>query len=96
MKIEDAPQNSHLSSRELGVLFENYCDSDFQKLRSFCSSINEWQYAVAMLESNGGAGWKFLFKLLLKGRLYDSNKQEKINISCRKLLKEFKAFFEDA
>lgn len=48
-----------------------------------------------MLEKDNGAGWKLIFKLLARGRLYDENKEKPLKITGIGLVREYKSLFED-
>ena len=64
--LETSPydQQSQLTSNEWRVIFEQLCDSDFQTLRTFTTSIGAWKDATSMLEDNNGASWRLIFKLV--------------------------------
>ena len=53
-----------LSAEEWRSVFEDHCDSDFQTLREFCTSIPGYRDAVGALELGAGAGWRLLFKMV--------------------------------
>lgn len=84
----------HLTQQELKEIFEDLCGSDFERLLSFCRSIGSWKGAVRVLERDGGAGWKLIFTMLAKGRLYD-NSRNPISLTCGKLIKDFPELFKD-
>ena len=86
---------SQLSVRELQQVFETLCESDFQTLRLFVTSIDAWKDAVTILEKDQGAAWKLIFKLLARGRLYDDVLDKPIKITGKGLVKENKSLFAD-
>lgn len=82
---------SQITQKELIVIFENQCDSDFGTLRSFVGNIKAWKEAYEMLEKDEGAAWKLIFTLLAKGRLRENDDPSKtIKVTPSKLLNDFK------
>lgn len=59
------------------------------------SSISEYKDSVSVLERDGGAAWKLVFKLLAKGRLYDNEKEKPLQITGNGLVRENRALFAD-
>jgi len=81
---------TQLSQKELVVVFENYCDSDFAELRTFVGSIKAWKEPYDMLEKDEGAAWKLIFNLLAKGRLRENDDLTKmVKIAPRQLINDF-------
>lgn len=76
-------------------MFEKLCDSEFKELRDFTKSVKTWKEAVDILEAEGGAAWRFLFRLLARGRLADPETNAPLKITPRLLIREFKDLFKD-
>ena len=91
----NSERRSQLSMQEIQNIFENHCDSDFKEFRDFIGYIKEWSDAIAFLEANSGLAWKFILRLLARGRLTDPTTGEKIKVTCTTLLKENAEFFLD-
>ena len=62
---------------------------------SLSSSIKEWKTGVEALEMDSGAGWKLIFKLLARGRLYDEARERPLKVTGAGLVAENKALFSD-
>jgi hypothetical protein len=79
-----------LVSREFQRIYEEICDSDNVRLREFIMSNNYFKDAVSVLELNKGEGWKLIFFLLARGRLYNNNKKKPLKITATSLLRNWK------
>ena len=79
-----------LVSREFQKIYEEVCDSDNVRLREFVMSNNYFKDAASVLELNKGEGWKLIFFLLAKGRLYNNNKKKPLKITATSLLRNWK------
>ena len=78
---------SQYSQREFQTMFESFCNSDFKQLRQVTSQTPGWEGAVSMLEADGGAGWKLIFRMLGRGSLYESDGTTKLKVSCSRLVR---------
>jgi len=79
-----------LISREFQQIYEDLCDNDNVKLREFIMKNKYFKDAFTVLELNKGEGWKLIFFLLAKGRLYNNSKQKPLKITASSLLKNWK------
>lgn len=79
-----------LVSREFQKIYEELCDSDNVKLREFIMSISYFKDASKVLELNKGEGWKLIFFLLARGRLYNNNKKKPLKITAASLLRNWR------
>jgi len=85
---EKSQYNSQYDQKELQVMFESYCNSDFQMLRDTCKGIPGWKDACFVLESDNGAAWKLIFRMLARGRLFKSDGRTKLKITCSSLIRD--------
>jgi len=81
---------SQLKQKEWQRIFEELCSFDFANLRSFVQSIAPWKASFKLLEQNEGAMWKLIFKLLSRGRLVDDEKKNKVKVTGKSLLSEYR------
>lgn len=79
-----------LVSREFQKIYEELCDSDNVKLREFIMSNSYFKDASKVLELNKGEGWKLIFFLLARGRLYNNNKKKPLKITAASLLRNWR------
>ena len=88
-----SPSERPLHERELQSLFELGCDSDFKAFRDFFVDIPAYRIPCEILDLEGNMGWKLLFKLMARGRLYDRGVQKKV--SGRFFIRDSAALFAD-
>jgi len=79
-----------LVSREFQKIYEDLCDSDNVRLREFIMSNSYFKDAFSVLELNKGEGWKLIFFLLARGRLYNNKKSKPLSITASSLLRNWK------
>jgi hypothetical protein len=48
-----------------------------------------------MLERDEGAAWKLIFKMLARGRLYDSDRDKPLRVSGASLIRDNEILFVD-
>ena len=87
------PEERPIYERELQSLFEVGCDSDFKKLRQFILDAPGYRVAAEILDLDDNGGWKLIFQLLARGRLYAEGKQKKV--SGRSFIRDNAVFFAD-
>lgn len=68
--------------------------NQFQSI-NICRSIIKWKEAFDVLEADGGAAWKLIFKMLARGSLYDEDRVTPIRLTGRKLVRESAELFKD-
>eukprot|EP01041_Mallomonas_annulata_P000539 gene539-1032_t len=90
-----APNASQLTQREVQTYFENYAEEDLPTLRACVMGTKGWEDAAKVLEMDAGAGWKLIFKLLARGRLYDNDREKPIKITASGLIRDSTDVFKD-
>ena len=54
-----------------------------------------WADVNMVLDSQKGAAWKLVFKMISRGRLYDDDKENQISITGRRLVANSPILFEE-
>ena len=78
------------TQREWQQIFENQLNKDLSQLKQFITSNRDFDKALLVLERNNDAIFKLIFKCLVVNDLYDNERKNKINISARTLLGDFR------
>lgn len=84
-----------LTSKALECLSSISLFLDSETIKTHGRSIKDWNESYVMLESDEGAAWKLIFKMLARGRLVDPETSKPLKISCGSLIRDNESLFSD-